>query len=77
MEYPARHLDVGKHLNRGDKGVIFLGPIELPNPLVLYHTEDEFTSLALRGFKCRVIAVPVLVYHLLSGADRCLLIVVY
>ena len=77
MDPPASRLEVGAHLPRGDEGVIRLGPIEILDPCALYHSEYEFPSLTLRGFEGRIIAVPGLVYRLLLGAYRCLLIVVY
>ena len=69
-------MEAGKHFNRGDEGVISLGPLELLNQHVFDQAEDEFPSLALRRFECYVVAALGLVYRLLSGVERCLLIVV-
>ena len=77
MEPLTRRLEVDKNLTRSEKGVICLGPIELPDPYVFYHAKDKFTSPALRGFEGCVIAASGLVYRLLSGAERRLLIAVY
>ena len=68
MESPTGCLEVGNNLSCSDEGVILLGPLELPDPRVFYHAEYEFPSIALRGFKGRVIAAPGLEYFLLSGA---------
>ena len=76
MDSPVRRLEVGKNFPRIDKGVVRLVPLELLDPCVFYHTDDEFTTLAPRVFECRVVAAPGLVYCLLLVADRCLPIVI-
>ena len=70
IESPTRCLEVGDHFPCGDEGVICPGTLELSYPCIFYYVEDEFPSLALCGFKCRVVAAPNLVHHLLLGVDQ-------
>ena len=75
MESPTRRLEVGRQLPRGDEGILIIGPLDLLDPRVFNHAEDELPSFTIRGFGCRVVSAQGLVCLILSGVDRCLLIV--